>query len=297
MVTYRGQERGVRIETGVGWESRLQTETDQIVNSVLLPKLRDGDLGGAMVDGANAIAEAVRVELGAEGGSAESTPVVGETRRVISTRVVNVEIKEQPVIPDPNDRSSKSDTIPAWLQSIINWVLGIFSLGALGIGTYWLSQPPNCKHCQRPLRRLDEEKDNEFLNSGQNVEERLKSVDYVVWVCDYDDFVQISDRQSYFSRYEKCPTCDYKTVEKTTRTLKAATTNSTGLQEVTKDCKHCDYKHVYKMKLPKIVEHDDDDFGSSFGSSSSSRSFGGGSSGGGSFGGGHSSGGGSSGSW
>lgn len=79
----------------------------------------------------------------------------------------------------------------------------------------------------------------------------------------------------------RCPNCGQRGVDKTTRTLVAATRMSTGEGEKTLRCRHCDFTDVSPFIIPKITR----------GSSSSSGGSGGG------FGGGRSSGGGASGSW
>ena len=83
------------------------------------------------------------------------------------------------------------------------------------------------------------------------------------------------------NRMRRCPACGQRGVDKTTRTLTAATRQSTGQGEKTLRCRHCDYESVSLFTIPRITR------------SSSSSSSGGS----GGFGGGRSSGGGASGSW
>lgn len=275
------EERSVRIETGVGWENRIQPETQQIIDTDILPPLRDGRMGEGMTAGALSIVDVVRAELDAE----DDEPRVNAVSESQSQTAPAGQDTQAP----PAQNTGSSTPI---IQQVFRWIFGLFSVGIVGSGGYMLTRPPKCEHCERELRMLDEQQDDAFLNAGQKTEERISSVDYQVWVCDFDDYVLINPNAYWFSGYSTCPSCSNKTVTRTTKVLQRATTNATGLQEVTKDCKHCDFHRVTEVKLPKIQK-------SSSSSSSSSRSFGGGSSGGGggSFGGGHSSGGGSSGSW
>lgn len=128
-----------------------------------------------------------------------------------------------------------------------------------------------------------------FLKKGQLVEENIRSVDYDVWVTEKGDDILILKYNKLFSKYAKCPKCDYKTYYTAhSKTVKAATKSSTGIREETHKCKNCDYQKVRRITIPKITSS----------SSSSSSSFGGGSSSGGSsFGGGSSGGGGAGVSW
>lgn len=270
------EERTVIIRTGVGWESRIEAETQDIIDSDILPLLRDGRMGDGMTAGARAIADVVRAELGADAQAAAVNQNLPQATRPPAERTTQVA---------PPQNNSETGSV---LQRMLLWIFGLFSVGIVGAGGYMIAQPPKCEHCNRDLRKLDEQQDDAFLNAGQITEERIDSVNYDVWVCDFDDYVLINRNAYWFSGYRKCPTCANKTVLETNQVVERATKRSTGLQKVTKDCKHCDFHNVSHVTLPRITENN----------SSGSSSFGGGSSSsGGSFGGGHSSGGGSSGSW
>jgi len=39
-----------------------------------------------------------------------------------------------------------------------------------------------CPNCGTLMQRLDEDTDNKYLTPSQDLEEQLKSVDYVVWL-------------------------------------------------------------------------------------------------------------------
>lgn len=125
-----------------------------------------------------------------------------------------------------------------------------------------------------------------FLNKGQLVEENIRSVDYDVWATEKGDDILVLRYKKLFSKYTKCPKCDYRTYYTAhSRTVKAATKTATGIREETRICKNCNYSKVSSITISKL-------------SSSSSSSFSGGSSGGGSsFGGGSSGGGGGGVSW
>lgn len=79
------EARTVIFRTGIGWESRIEAETDRIIEEVLLPELRDGNMGEAMVAGANEIAQVVFNEL-------KPVPTVTPTRKILSTKVVSTRV-------------------------------------------------------------------------------------------------------------------------------------------------------------------------------------------------------------
>ncbi|MFT5195453.1 MAG: hypothetical protein ACI85U_002473 [Candidatus Promineifilaceae bacterium] len=244
------EERSVRIETGRGWENQLQSETETIIDSEILPKLRDDQMAEGMIIGTNAIANAVRIELG----------------------FTATQLPQGAIAPPTN----------SWKQTLTTLAISLFSvlgIGAAGGATYKFARPPRCEHCDRVLRKLGEVQDDAFLNAGQQTEERINAANYNVWVCDHDDYVSVKKRNKMFSMHQACPVCEFTTVTEQSKILQRATTESTGQQLVTKNCNHCDYQQSYEVVLPKVSISSTND-SLSFGSSSSS-SFGDGSSGGG----------------
>ena len=47
----------------------------------------------------------------------------------------------------------------------------------------WRNTPHKCGRCGSQMQKIDEVHDNEYLDGGQDLEERLGSVDYDVWRC------------------------------------------------------------------------------------------------------------------
>ena len=101
------------------------------------------------------------------------------------------------------------------------------------------------------MTRLDEAADDAALSPAQRVEERIGSVDYDVWACAScpERLVIAYSRRS---SYRGCPKCDARTLSSTTRTLKAATQFSTGLEETTLDCAHCGFHDVTRRITPVL---------------------------------------------
>ena len=164
---------------------------------------------------------------------------------------------------------------------------GGLGAGGTGLGLYHLAtrrrKPRNCERCSQPMTLLDEVSDDAHLDSGEQLEEKLGSVDYDVWVCTGCDHALKLRYGKFFSRYRGCPGCDVKASSSHSRTVRAATTMMTGLREVETTCRHCNYHDITQHVIPMVTE-----------TSTSSNSFSSGSS---FSGGGSSSGGGASGSW
>jgi uncharacterized protein len=152
------------------------------------------------------------------------------------------------------------------------------------------NHPRNCKECNGRMTKLNETEEDQFLTPGQQVEEKIKSVDYDVWQCTACASVEFWFYLNRFSKYNVCPKC--KTIaayEASNRTIQSATYTSSGTGEKIIACKFCSYSKKSTYSIAKLVQ--------STSSGSSGYSGGSSSSGGGSWGGGSSSGGGASSSW
>lgn len=197
--------------------------------------------------------------------------------------------QNQPQLNRPRNHA-RGNNGGGFMRKLLALLGGGVTAGGAGFGCYRLAtarrRPRNCEKCSQPMSRLDEVADDAHLNDAEQIEERIGSVDYDVWVCTACDHAQKIRYGAFFSRYSKCPRCNAKTASSTTSTIRHATTISQGLKEVEEECENCDFHRITEHAIPRIVETDH---------SSSSFSSGGGSSFGG--GGGTSSGGGASGSW
>ncbi|MCY1032726.1 TPM domain-containing protein [Corallococcus sp. BB11-1] len=220
------------------------------------------------------------------------------------------ELIENSRLNHPNDAAPESVASNAFVDSLsaeevqapppqVTWIppeetstepgLGVFAggagmLGAAGLaGRAWLRRRPRkCKACGTQRLRLGEVEDDAHLEAGQRAEESLGSVDYDVWWCEPCADVLIERYGALFTFVARCTKCNYVTGKQSTRTLRSATYDHGGEEEVTVRCGHCAFVSVSRRSTPRRTRP------SSSSSSSSSRS---------SSGGGRSSGGGSSGSW
>lgn len=133
----------------------------------------------------------------------------------------------------------------------------------------------------KPMRKLSELEEDEYLDKGQLTEEEIGSVDYDVWITDNADDMLILRYAKRFSKYRPCPKCGYRAYYHAhTSTIKQATYSSAGKSEVLYLCKNCNYKNQTYIVIPRKTHSSS---GSSGGSSrsSGSSSWGGGRSGGG----------------
>lgn len=155
----------------------------------------------------------------------------------------------------------------------------------------WRNTPRISAKTGKLMYKLSETEDDKYLQSGQVSEEKVKSIDYDVWVTDTEDDILILAYKRWFSKYSGCPKCKYKTYYKEyDRVIRSATYSSSGEGEKKYKCTHCGHSKIVRYTIPKKTKSSSSSSGSrsSFGgssswggSSSSSSSFGGGSSGGG----------------
>jgi uncharacterized protein len=153
------------------------------------------------------------------------------------------------------------------------------------------NSPVSCPQCNRNMEKQNETEEKNYLTVGQSEEERLKSVDYDVWLCRNCGHNEIFAYDNPHSKYTSCPHCRVKTYSyKSERIIKNATVYSQGKGEKIYECSYCKKRDVIPYIIPMIVI--------SSGSGRKNGGFGGGGNfSGGSFGGGHTGGGGARGGW
>ena len=160
-------------------------------------------------------------------------------------------------------------------------------------------QRVRCKNCGTLTKLLSETNDNKYLTLEQSFEEKIKSVDYDVFLCENCGRVEIN-KYNEKHKYSDCPQCGTRSFCLANSYIATRPTYvSKGLRVNVKRCKYCGYQQEDSVSIPRLTHTSSGGFGgSSFGGGrSGGGSFGGGRSGGGSFGGGRSGGGGATSSW
>ena len=179
----------------------------------------------------------------------------------------------------------------------------VIAFATLGMGipallTVWLllkrsrNKKRICPNCHAKMHKLSEEEDNKYLTPAQDLEEKLNSVDYDVWVCDKCGEVDVFPFINKNTQYKECPVCHAKALMLIgDRLIQSPTPYREGRGVKTYRCRNCGNTTnisyiVPKDEVPVIVP-----FIGGFGGN------GGGGFSGGSFGGGMTGGGGASGDW
>jgi uncharacterized protein len=294
-------KRRLEVETGDGIEGALPAWwLADMQAQRMVPRFKQGDVGGGLEAGVAAIGERLRAlpgeterdqqphEYRSDGEVHDGAGGTGSTRRVVPA--------EPPppgpppgAISTPRDDGASTGTI----------VLGV-SGGGLALGGGWFvgraikRRRRRCGPCQRDMFKLDEVADDEHLDGGQRTEERIGSVDYEVLICRGCQATRIIRHGRWFSGKNRCPGCRYKTMSRYSGTLVEATYDHGGSVRVTETCAHCSWRNAYTRSTARLTPPSDD---SSSSYSSSSSSYSSSSSSSSSSGGGHSSGGGAGSSW
>lgn len=144
-----------------------------------------------------------------------------------------------------------------------------------------------CPRCQTRMARVDEETDNDYLTPGQDVEERLDSVDYDVWLCPKCGETDIIPFINPQKNYEVCPQCHARAMVLTNkRTLYPSTTTHEGQGVEEYECLNCHNRTqrrftIAKQAAPPVIIIPGGGFGGGGGGGFSGGSFGGGMTGGG----------------
>jgi uncharacterized protein len=136
-----------------------------------------------------------------------------------------------------------------------------------------------CTKCNQLIQApLSESEEDKFLTKESIFEEELKSVDYDVWRCSQCGDFHYEMYVNPKTKFTQCPKCNtHALYTASTSTKVAATTYSTGTEEIIKQCKFCNKKTIEEVTIPMISTSSD----SSSSSSDSGGSWGGGDSGGG----------------
>ncbi|MDC0737728.1 TPM domain-containing protein [Cognatishimia sp. SS12] len=244
-------DRVMRIEVGAGYGDSKNDAMAAIIDEVIKPHFRDDDYARGIDRGVDAIVHEISGVWPGEFNASFIEKLWNPLTRLL-------------------------DRIGDWIAIAYAFFAG---LAYRGYRKWKRNRPRICPRDGSKMQRLGEAADDAFLQPGERVEERLKSVDYDVWECGQCGHRKIEAYKSWFSNYSACRSCNFRTLEGDSSVVTAATTSSEGLRRIDYNCKNCGDTYHTHATIPKVSK-----------SSSSSSS-------GGSSGGGSSSGGGASGSW
>lgn len=111
-----------------------------------------------------------------------------------------------------------------------------------------------CPNCHHKMRLLDEQTDNQYLTPAQDLEEKLDSVDYDVWLCDTCGETDILPFVNQQSTYQVCPKCGTKAMSlSSNRIIRKPTEYNEGVGLKDYVCRNCGNHTQTSYTIPKVV--------------------------------------------
>ncbi|WP_294345658.1 YgcG family protein [Sphingobacterium sp.] len=149
-----------------------------------------------------------------------------------------------------------------------------------------LAPPDNSGRWLRMNKDDASTRESAYLDPGQLLEEKIGSRSYEIWINQTSNEIKLVPWDEN-AAFVDCPACHYRTFETgLTKTIRAATYSSQGLEERFDLCKNCGHRVSHgEHSIPVKVRSTSSSSGGGSSSSSGGGSFGGGSSGGGGAGG------------
>lgn len=301
------------IRTGYGAEGILpDIVAGRILRKTMFPKFRQGDYEGGLLSGVEAVCEIVTdPEAAEEIRSGQSDNYWSETgveffhayltiSIAVAAMMLIVLVASLIGLRKRSDEDKYRVLVPFrdWallMSALCMFIPSVVVIPYLLMMRRWRNRTRTCMHCGSKMQKLDEVHDNDYLSPTQDTEERIKSVDYDVWLCPRCGETEIIPYQVQGSNFIECPQCGGRTCSLTAdRILTHPTHDREGKGQKEYTCHNCEYTFavpyaIAKTAAPIVI------LGSG-GSGRGGGGFGGGHFGGG-FGGGFSGGGGASGGW
>ena len=270
-------QRAVHVSVGYGLEGVLpDARVGRIRDEQIFPAFRRGEFDAGVIAGVRALADAAREEKTPRRRMAPTMP--GDDPRRLEQPLAP---QRGPVVQEPSGRPGRTAAVVATAIALPLALLG----GVAGFVRYRRRRPRRCPRGHGFMRLIEDSADEPYLAEGERLEEKLRSVDYDIWLCDVCGHRTKFYRRRWFTSYQKCPRCNHRTVKVSKRTTVRATTSHAGLEHVTESCHFCGWAKEYDRTIPKISTSSSSGSGGSSSRSSGGGSFGGGSAGGGGAGG------------
>ena len=318
-------QRKIRFETGYGLEGILPDAIcKRIQMNEMVPYFKEGNYDEGMIRGVQKVVETIENEEFIDSNSKSEFPSFAYVVPIAVLLIVIIAmlLKSNTIAKSKKFKynSERYNAMKAYGSLIIGMIfvgiiIIVITLAILGVSLISLfllgfllfmdmipinilknvfanklrRQSVRCKNCGALTKLLSETNDNKYLTLEQSFEEKIKSVDYDVFLCENCGRVEIN-KYNEKHKYSNCPQCGTRSFCLANSYIATRPTYvSKGLRVNVKRCKYCGFQQEDSVSIPRLTHTSSGGFGGS--------SFGGGRSGGGSFGGGRSGGGGATSSW
>jgi uncharacterized protein len=265
-------DRRVEIVLGRGLDNPANNQVSaEIMQGEIVPLLRAGDPGGALLAGTRAAARRI---LDVAPPVAESIAPLAELPAEAPPVAESAPAPETtPPAPSGDGETTVARPRPTWNLLITGRPVLLLALVALVAGVGYLAlRAPRCRKCQIPMTLLSEKEDDAYLTPIERTEEKLGSINHAIWLCSGCGESRKISRLAPFSGHSHCASCGAKAALSTSWVIVSPTYSSYGERRVDTSCAHCNHQTSYTVAIPRLVEtrNDDSDRWSSSSSGSSS---------------------------
>ncbi len=259
------ESRDVFLRTGYGLEGALpDAATTRIFNKDMAPYFKEGQWDKGLIAGVDAVCNKLYAEYEENGLSPKEAvspmPYIQTylllclVYPVIAILAINHKVSKI-------DANHKRERINVLKRSSTVWlIIAVFFMPALLLLALWVYRfkSPMIRKakikcsCGNTMKLLSEKEEDEYLDTVKQLEEKLGSVDYDVWLCDKCRNTVVFPYDKAFSKYETCPSCGAKTyVKKYDTVIRPATTLSDGLMKTVYACENCGHSGEKLSSIPK----------------------------------------------
>lgn len=265
-------QRAVAIRTGYGLEGVLPDITcGRIIREVFVPEAAQGDYDGAMLASMALIDKILSdPETAAEYHSKEadadnaSDDLTGDEAFRLYLIVFAVMAAVMLLLFAIRLWQMRNHTDYEKYRAMVGLRPTYLALSALGIGipliaaiplliclNRWRNHARTCPNCSAKMNKLDEERDNDYLTPSQDLEERIGSVDYDVWLCPKCGETDILPYNIASSTYTECDNCHARTMRPTGyRVVRRPTASRPGMAVKSYECLNCHHRRDDNIELP-----------------------------------------------
>ena len=268
-------DRRAFITTGYGVEGALpDISCNNIARRIIAPKMKEGDVGGAVLGAVDAVygaltdpavAEELRSEKGVGGQGQQLKALDKEALYSAITYIAGFILLLTILLfiylliqARHGNGYEKAQMWRKWLPYF--WAGAALSLGtalpfallALFLYKSGRNKRIRCQTCGARMNKLSEEKDNELLSLSQDFEEQIGSVDYDVWLCPNCGTVERFPFIEKNTKYTECPKCHtHAFTLRCERQIQAPTTRREGIGVREYECLFCHHKENRNYRIPR----------------------------------------------
>lgn len=226
-------DRFARIELGDGVPAYQEARMQEIVDGVMVPRMREGQASAGVREGVLAIAAAFGAPAAESAPPSAGAPVpLAEPVPTLPQRYDN-----------PNDELALSG------GALLLILLAGAGAAAAGAYAYRRSTRNRCTRCGGTMARLLGRDAAAHLDAGQQREEELGSVSHAVWRCTGCGAHDVR-RDPRLSEWDRCRECGYRTLRSSTSEVSEPTAEYDGGEQVTHTCAFCGWNHVEVVRQP-----------------------------------------------